>query len=1110
MFSPMRLGHVTGFAIAMLLAHPAIFAEDIDIFVGGTGAQTAKPNILFVLDNSANWSRNDQHWLPKGTSQGQAEARAIRNALGGLTGKVNVGLMMYVTQGSQNDNAYVRHAIKELNTTNQSALNTKLDRIYNNINAPDEKRQSGPKYGYLMHDVYNYLAGRTSLDSGTGTPSGLADASGYQTSYSRFSSPLTTADLCTDTYLVFIGNPQSSGPSTDDSSNSNALSALVTAAGGTADRLAGSGSGTPLPIPKFTLNRQTEVESLGLSKDCYNNQNSCTSAVNAAGSDCLNAGYSSCVCLSTKESPRDNECGNQDRYMVEGTIINETMVPTGDFDTSKGRDWNLDDWSKFLYVQGVPIPGAAVSDPRARVITYTIDVFNKKQNDDHTGLLMSAAKVGGGGYFFARNQETLEAVLETIISEIISVNSTFASASLPISATNRAQNENQVFIGMFRPEPYAKPRWFGNVKRYQLARFDTGIDLADVDKRPAVNTLSGFVAECASSFWTQGSVDYWAGLGVVPDPMGQCRAAGSPYSDRPDGPFVEKGAAGQMLRLSDIANRKVLTRSGEALVAFNTLNSGLASDLVDYTRGMDVDLMDKSNTQTDPRPTIHGDIVHSRPLPINYGGNAGVVVYYGTNDGMLRAVDAENGSERWSFIAREHFSKLARLRANEPLVAYPNQDQAANPLPKDYFFDGSIGQVVEYDDADLIDRAWIFPTMRRGGRMVYAFDVTTPDSPALMWRAGCPNVGDDVDCMGGLAGLGQTWSIPNAGFVQGYAAGAEPVLVMGGGYDGCEDADVTTPSCGSSKGRAVYILDAETGGVLASFPTDRPVPADVSLVDLDYDGFMDVAYAADTGGNLYRINFIDPVTGGALAPGDWQMLKVARTQGSARKFLYGPAVMAYRDMVYLALGSGNRERPLETNYPYTSDVQDRFYVFLDKPREDPADVATGTYPYNLDDATLMHNRTVNPGCDAAGVVPGTVQRGWFMDLPNRGEQTVTNAIIVAGMATFSTSRPGGTAVGICARPIGIAAGYWVNLFNGSGAIGVTETCGGSRSRELAGGGLPPAPVLATVPIDGKPTMVVIGAPPRDGSTGTPISPQEIKPAITHKRTRLFWSSDVDR
>jgi type IV pilus assembly protein PilY1 len=115
------------------------------------------------------------------------------------------------------------------------------------------------------------------------------------------------------------------------------------------------------------------------------------------------------------------------------------------------------------------------------------------------------------------------------------------------------------------------------------------------------------------------------------------------------------------------------------------------------------------------------------------------------------------------------------------------------------------------------------------------------------------------------------------------------------------------------------------------------------------------------------------------------------------------------------------------------------------------------------------------------------------------------------MATFSTSRPGGAVTGgVCARPIGIAAGYWVNLFNGSGAIGVDGTCGGRRSSELAGGGLPPAPVLATVPVDGKPTTVVIGAPPRDGSTGTPISPQEVQPAITNKRSRLFWSSDVDR
>ncbi len=119
-------------------------------------------------------------------------------------------------------------------------------------------------------------------------------------------------------------------------------------------------------------------------------------------------------------------------------------------------------------------------------------------------------------------------------------------------------------------------------------------------------------------------------------------------------------------------------------------------------------------------------------------------------------------------------------------------------------------------------------------------------------------------------------------------------------------------------------------------------------------------------------------------------------------------------------------------------------------------------------------------------------------------------LIVAGMVTFSTLRPGGPGTDICSRPIGVASGYWVNLYNASGGIGVETPCDGRRSTVLAGGGLPPAPVLATVPVDGKVTTVCIGCVPRDGSTGTPISPKEIRPAISHKRSRAFWSSDIDR
>lgn len=1089
-----------GLSISLTLTGVPLQAEDIDIFVGGTGAQTSMPNILFVLDNSANWSRNDQHWEPKGVTQGQAEVLAIKNALAGLTGKVNVGLMMYVTQGSHNDNAYVRHALKLLSTTNQTALNAKLDQIYANINAPIEKRQANPKFGYLMNDAYNYLAGRSSLNSGVGTPS-LADPTGYSTNYSVFNSPLSTADLCADTYLIFIGNPQSNGPSTDDSANSTTLSGLVTVAGATPDGLAPNGS-SPIPIPRFVLDQRTEVMPLGFSTDCHKKQSDCTSAVN--NTDCTTAGYTSCACLPTVQAP--NSCpNNEDRYAVQGTLVTETMIPTGDYNLTQGAAWNLDDWAKFLYLQGIPIPGAQSDAPRGRVITYTIDVFNKKQNADHTGLLMSAAKVGGGGYYFARNQQALENILNTIFAEIISVNSTFASASLPISATNRAQNENQVFIGMFRPEPNAKPRWFGNLKRYQLARFDDRIDLADDQGRNAVNILSGFVAECASSYWTTGSANYWSSSGVVPDPRSLCPSNATPYSDRPDGPFVEKGAAAQVLRKSTIANRLIYTRSGNSLVAFSTANSSLESDLVDYTRGTDIDDLDADGNKTEARHTVHGDIVHSRPLPVNYGGDLGVTVYYGSNDGTLRAINAVDGTERWSFIAPEHFDKLQRLRDNAPLVAYPNQTQTAPLAPKDYFFDGSIGQVIRYGTNNVATSAWIYPTMRRGGRMVYAFNVTNPAAPTLMWRAGCESATADTSCSAGLSGIGQTWSIPNAGSVAGQI---DPVLVMGAGYAACEDHETATPVCtGDTKGRAVYVFNARSGELLKSFATDRAVPADVSLVDSDDNGMIDFAYAADTGGNLYRISFIDPATRVALAPAAWQIIKIAQTTGGNRKFLYGPAVMPYQSTVYLAIGSGNREQPLSTDYPYSSSVQDRFYVFLDTPFENSD--ATG-YPVDLDDDTSMFDYSTNTTCDVTGVVSTTAQRGWFMNLPNRGEQTVTNALIVAGMATFSTSRPGGSGTDICSRPIGVASGYWVNLFNGSGGIGVDAPCGGRRSTVLAGGGLPPAPVLATVPVDGKLTTVCIGCVPRDGSTGTPISPQEIRPAISHKRSRVFWSSDVDR
>ncbi|MFL6631990.1 MAG: pilus assembly protein [Massilia sp.] len=860
---------------------------------------------------------------------------------------------------------------------------------------------------------------------------------------------------------------------------------------------------SPTSVSNTTTAPYTTTTNLGMTSQCYASPPASTSdyAASCSGTNI------SCTYNNTPTSTTLASCpAGTSAYNVVGTNIVLTDVPTGTTSTDTGPR-NADEWSRLLHDKGVPVPGSTTV--RSNVTTYTIDVYNAQPNATHTALLMSMAKAGGGKYFAAKNEQAILDALRQIIIEIQAVNTTFASTSLPVNATNRSQNENQVFIGMFRPDPDAKPRWFGNLKRYQLIASGANIELGDVNGRIAVNTLTGFVTPCAASYWTSDSGTYWSGLGINPDPAGACAPNGvSPYSDLPDGPQVEKGGAAEILRQGNAAgawsdgqavSRNMLTLSGATLATFNVANTGLDANLVNFIRGADVNNEKGTGSTTTARPSIHGDVIHSRPLPVNFGGTTGVRVFYGANDGALHAVNATSGVETWSFVAPEFFGRLQRLKDNSPLVSYPNLSSAISPAParKDYFFDGSIGL---YQNADN-SKVWIFPGMRRGGRMLYGLDVSSPDRPVYKWKAGCPNLADDTGCTAGMSGIGQTWSTPNVAFLKGYST-TTPVLVVGGGYDACEDADTASPACGSGKGGFVYVLDADTGAVIRSFATDRGVAADVALVDIDNDGYPDYAYAADLGGGIYRIDFVGSYAGRtALASAAWTSRKVAYTTGSGRKFLFAPALLASQGKVYVALGSGDREHPLQSQYPYEN-VTNRFYVYLD----DLA-AATGTPATNMD---AMTDYTTNTDCAAAKVLPNSGTKGWFMDLNQygQGEQVVTSALIASGMVTFSTNRPVPPDAASCSTALGEARGYWVNLLNGSGAINVPGLCGGTRSSIFVGGGLPPSPVKASsVPIGGKAVSVVLGAVQKGGSASAgasvSISPQRIRPAIASKRKRVY-------
>src|SRR4029077_15474080 len=113
-----------------------------------------------------------------------------------------------------------------------------------------------------------------------------------------------------------------------------------------------------------------------------------------------------------------------------------------------------------------------------------------------------------------------------------------------------------------------------------------------------------------------------------------------------------------------------------------------------------------------------------------------------------------------------------------------------------------------------------------------------------------------------------------------------------------------------------------TGAQLAFFTTTRSVAADIALISVATPGMVDHAYVADTGGNVYRIDFKPNLS-------QWVMNRIAYTNGSGREFLFAPALLAAPGgQVYVALGSGDREHPLQAQYPYTN-VLNRFYVFKD-------------------------------------------------------------------------------------------------------------------------------------------------------------------------------------
>ena len=634
-------------------------------------------------------------------------------------------------------------------------------------------------------------------------------------------------------------------------------------------------------------------------------------------------------------------------------------------------------------------------NPLQNVRTFTIGFSSGA--DDAAPLLIETAKRGGGKYFAAQDSLQLTNALSDALSSILEIDSSFTSPSIASNNFDRTQTFDSAYYAMFLPGK--GPRWTGNLKKLKVNSSGT---LVDAKGSIAIGD-NGNIKKEACTFWTN-------------------------CSGGTDGNQVEIGGVTQMLE--GLTKRKVLsnTASGNGLEELTIVNAanGSKANLAAYMSideaeldstfkwllGVDVDDEDGDNSTTDKRKDIMGDPLHSKPLAINFGSSAApdIRVLLGTNHGLLHMFKDSGVSvdETWAFMPYELLPNVPKLRANLPGGHYV------------YGMDASpVAYVKSSIDGTKPSDVWVFAGMRRGGSSYYALNVTSPDTPSLMWAINPETPG--------FSELGQTWAEPIITLIPGHST---PVLIFGGGYDVSYDS---TPS-GTPSGRNVYIVDAKLGTLLHTFgpsagtnATVLPgiidsVPNAVAVLDSNNDGVTDRIYATDTGGNVWRMDLPseDDKT--------WTAYKFASLGGDLaadRRFFAEPVVAQttfnnisevsvvdpsgaktvtknYQNVPYdaIAIGSGNRPTPLSKS------TEDMYYVLQDR------NVITKSYggsgnpvaPAAITLGNLYNVTAAPPKTETENIAFGK-KLGWYYDYPTAGEKSLTASLIVDGKVYFTSFVP---------------------------------------------------------------------------------------------------------
>ncbi|HGN6352651.1 TPA: PilC family type IV pilus tip adhesin, partial [Neisseria gonorrhoeae] len=408
---------------------------------------------------------------------------------------------------------------------------------------------------------------------------------------------------------------------------------------------------------------------------------------------------------------------------------------------------------------------------------------------------------------------------------------------------------------------------------------------------------------------------------------------------------------------------------------FNQPNNKKQSDKKQYSQKYRIRTKEDDND----KPRDLGDIVNS---PITAVGG-----YLATsaNDGMVH-IFKKTGTDQ-----RGYELKLSYIPGTMKRKDIENQDSTLAQELRAFAEKGYVGDRYGVDggfvlrritdDQDRQKHFFMFGAMGLGGRGAYALDLTKIDSNNLTGVSmfDVQNDKNNNKNDSNRVKLGYTVGTPQIGKTQNgkYAA----FLASGYAAKDIVSSDNTTAlyvyDLGNGSGSLIKKIEVQGGKGGLSSPT---------LVDKDLDGIVDIAYAGDRGGNMYRFDLSDN------DPNKWSVRTIFE---GGKPITSAPAVSRLADKRVVIFGTGSdlsEEDVVDTKEQYI------YGIFDDDKSTVNVKVTNGTGGGLLEQVLKEENKTLflNKGSDGSG------SKGWVVKL-KEGQRVTVKPIVVLRTA-FVTIR----------------------------------------------------------------------------------------------------------